>query len=326
MTPGQGTGNPAVRAEAVPIRGTQSLVVTLSRCWQRPSLTGIEVLWRWVFGVPALWIVLGQLRKILLAHTDGTMDVARLGLDRVLTADPVGAAAADPLGISAKVATAIGIVLPDIQHAALWIVPALMLYWVVVSSIGRTVLLRRMDPALHARLATLMVLQAMRMIAVVGMFGAWFGCLKWVSRVAIAGPVAAGQEPNLVLYFAMMIVATLGMFTAWAVVSWVLAIAPLAAMLKGAGVFESLKASFRLGGLKAKLIEVNLVLGIVKIGLIVLGMVFSATPLPFETATTPEFLRGWWIGVTLLYFIGSDFFHVVRLRAYLDLWRQYEQP
>jgi hypothetical protein len=39
---------------------------------------------------------------------------------------------------------------------------------------------------------------------------------------------------------------------------------------------------------------------------------------------TPEFLREWWVGVVILYFVASDFFHVVRLMAYLELWRMYE--
>jgi hypothetical protein len=62
----------------------------------------------------------------------------------------------------------------------------------------------------------------------------------------------------------------------------------------------------------------------VKIALIVLAMVFSATPLPFESVTTPEFLTCWWFGVALLYFVASDFFHVARLMGYLQLWRAYE--
>jgi hypothetical protein len=33
----------------------------------------------------------------------------------------------------------------------------------------------------------------------------------------------------------------------------------------------------------------------------------------------------WRIGVTVLYFVGSDFFHVARLVAYLQLWRAYER-
>jgi len=67
------------------------------------------------------------------------------------------------------------------------------------------------------------------------------------------------------------------------------------------------------------------VMGIVKIALIVLAMVFSATPLPFESMTTPEFLMWWWGGVTVLYLVASDFFHVTRLVAYLELWRAYER-
>jgi hypothetical protein len=121
-------------------------------------------------------------------------------------------------------------------------------------------------------------------------------------------------------------VLTLGLFTLWAVVSWVLSVAPLLAMLRGLGVRASLAAAFRLGPLKGKLVEINLVMGIVKIALIVLAMVFSATPLPFESVTTPEFLTWWWIGVGVLYFIASDFFHVARLVGYLHLWRAFERP
>jgi hypothetical protein len=136
--------------------------------------------------------------------------------------------------------------------------------------------------------------------------------------------LAMAGEPNLVGYFALVIVATLGLFTAWAVVSWALSVAPLLAMLRGLGVGGSLAAAFRLGPLKGKLVEINLVMGIVKIALIVLAMVFSATPLPFESVTTPEFLMWWWIGVTVLYLVASDFFHVARQIAYLQLWRAYE--
>lgn len=309
----------------VPIRGTQSLVHTLARCWRRPALTGLEVLWRWTFGIPTLWLVLVQLRRILSLHTGGTLEVARLGIDPKLAGDPVGAAAADPLGVSAKVGEAVGILLPDMLHAARWVVPLLLVLWVVISSVGRTVVLRRMDAGLHPRMATMMVLQTVRMMALAGICGFWFACLRWVADVAVTRPIAAGEEPNLVLYCALMIVATLGLFSGWAVVSWALAVAPLVAMLQNGGIVASLRTAFRLGTLKSKLIEVNLVMGIVKIALLVLAMVFSATPLPFESATTPEFLRGWWVGVAVLYLVGSDFFHVARLMAYLELWRVYEQ-
>jgi len=196
--------------------------------------------------------------------------------------------------------------------------------WVVVSAVGRTVVLRRADGRLHRRVGTLIVLQAVRVMALLGSFIVWFWCMERVAEVTVTGPMATGGEPNLVGYFALVIVATLGLFTLWAVVSWALSVAPLLAMLKGLGVRGSLAAAFRLGRLKSKLVEINLVMGIVKIALIVLAMVFSATPLPFESVTTPEFLTWWWLGVTVLYFVGSDFFHVARQVAYLQLWRAYE--
>lgn len=307
-----------------PVRGTQSLVHTLSRCWRRPSLVGLEVLWRWICGVPTLLIVGWNLKEILGAHTGGTFDLAWLGLDRALLNDPVGAAAADPLGVTGKISAAVGILLPDLRHLAMWLVPALLAVWVVVSSLGRTVVLRRVDDRLHARPLTLMGLQAVRTVALLGTLAVWFACVREAGSVAVTGAIAAGQEPNLVLYCAILIVSTLGMFTLWGVVSWAFSVAPLLAMLRNLGAGKSLAAAFRLGALKSKLVEVNLVLGIVKIALIVLAMVFSATPLPFEEETTPGFLAWWWVGVTVFYLLGSDFFHVARLMAYLELWRAYE--
>jgi hypothetical protein len=195
---------------------------------------------------------------------------------------------------------------------------------VVVSAVGRTVVLRRVDGRLHRQVGTLIVLQAVRVVALLGSFAVWFWCMERVAEWTVTGPVAAGDEPDLVGYFALVIVVTLGLFTLWAVVSWAVSVAPLLAMLKGLGVAGSLAAAFRLGALKSKLVEINLVMGIVKIALIVLAMVFSATPLPFESVTTPQFLAWWWIGVTVLYLLGSDFFHVARQVAYLQLWRAYE--
>jgi hypothetical protein len=169
-----------------------------------------------------------------------------------------------------------------------------------------------------------MVLQAVRMVALVGSFAVWWEFVKSAAEYAVSGPLAAGQEPNLVLYCAIVIVATLGLFTLWAVVSWSLSMAPLLAMLRDLGAVASLKAAFQLGPVRGKLVEINLVMGIVKIALIVLAMVLSACPLPFESVATPEFMLRWYGMVTVLYLVASDFFHVVRLVAYLELWRAYD--
>jgi hypothetical protein len=105
----------------------------------------------------------------------------------------------------------------------------------------------------------------------------------------------------------------------------VLSVAPLLAMRDNLGAAASLAAAFRLGPLRSRLVEINLVMGIVKIALIVLAMVASACPLPFESVATPQFMLCWYAAVTVLYLVASDLFHVVRLVAYLELWNSCDQ-
>lgn len=307
----QGRGDDGVVVASGEVRGTQSFVHVLAECWRRPSLTALEVLWRWVYGVPALWVLWHEGLRI---WQSAPVDVAALQ----------GMTVTDPMGSAVTLGKALTVLLPRVWSVAVWLVPMLLAAWVVVSALGRTVVLRRVEPGLHIRVGTLMVLQAVRVVALAGSFALWFWCMERVAAWTVIGPINAGGEPNLVGYCTLAIVATLGLFTLWAVVSWALAIAPLLAMLRGLGAGACLRAAFRLGPLKAKLVEINLVMGIVKIALIVLAMVFSACPLPFESVTTPGFLAWWWLGVTVLYLLGSDFFHVARQVAYLRLWRAFE--
>ena len=298
------------------VRGTQWFVGALSWCWRHPSVTALEVLWRWLFGIPALWIAGRQIEHLLSSATGGTYDWSLLGLDHLTVVDPIGAAT--------KLAVASSRLLPPTLALARWLVPPMLLTWIVVSSLGRTLVLRRADPALHKRPGTLMLLQVLRVASLAASFILWFELLTTVGARTVTGPIAAGLEPNLLLYFAVAIVGTLALFTLWALVSWVLGVAPLLAMLHDRGALQSLRDAVRLGPLKLKLIEINLVMGIVKMALLVLAMVFSATPLPFETIITQQFLLWWTAGVALIYFVASDFFHVARLVNYLQLWRSYE--
>jgi hypothetical protein len=296
---------------SIPVRGTQSFVHTLSACWRRPSLTALEVLWRWAYGIPALLVLWVQGARIV-----GETPVDWEGLRNMTVLDPMGSAA--------TMAKAMMALLPPVLHTLLWLGPVLVVVWVVVSSVGRTVVMRRADGRLQARLGTLIVLQAVRVVALLGSFLVWFWGMQWAAELTVTGPLAAGGEPNLVGYFTLAIVGTLGLFTLWAVASWALSVAPLLAMLQGLGAWGSLMAAFRVGPLKAKLVEINLVMGIVKIALMVLALVFSATLVPFSDEIAPGFMLCWCLVVTAVYFVASDFFHVARQVAYLQLWRAYE--
>ncbi len=166
-------------------------------------------------------------------------------------------------------------------------------------------------------------LQLLRVAALGCSLLLWAWLIWWAGQTAITAPLAAGGQPALVAYFAIVIVGTLLLFSLWAIVSWVFSLAPLIAMRQGTGVIASLRAAAVRGPVRLKLVEINLVMGIVKIALLVLAMVLSACPLPFESVMTPQFLLNWTMGVAVLYLVASDFFHVARLVAYLELWRLY---
>jgi hypothetical protein len=298
------------------VRGTQSFVQVMASVWNRPSLVGLEVLWRWAFGVAALWLLGTQGWKVWLIATHGSADAASINLDHFNLTDPINAAE--------RLADALSRLLPPTLHVSLWLVPLLLAVWIMVSTFGRIVIFRRMDASLTFRRGALLTLSAVRVACLTGAIVAWLWVLRWSSIAAITRPELRGEEPNLVLYFAMIIIATLLVFVGWSAVSWVLSVAPLLAMLRRLSAWESLIAATKLGPLRGKLIEINLVMGVVKIALVVLAMVFSATPLPFQAFTTQGFLWIWWVVVALLYLLASDFFHVVRLAACLALCRAYD--
>ena len=74
-------------SHAVPVRGTQSFVYTLSACWRRPLLTALEVAWRWVIGIPAAVLIWREATRIL---DETPLDVG--ALKRMSILDPMAAA------------------------------------------------------------------------------------------------------------------------------------------------------------------------------------------------------------------------------------------
>ncbi|MEI9981449.1 MAG: hypothetical protein WDN23_21130 [Edaphobacter sp.] len=87
--------------------GTQSFVHTLSECWRRPSLTALEVLWRWAYGVPAL-LVLWHAGERILRETP--VDIAALKAISVT----------DPMGAATTLAKALEVLLPPVLGVLVW--------------------------------------------------------------------------------------------------------------------------------------------------------------------------------------------------------------
>ena len=291
-----------------PIRGTQSFVDTMAHCWRRPSLLGLELLWRWGLGIPALLLLFHYGRQIYTS-----VPLTQTGIYQFSLQDPA---------IAAQILSGVvDVLLPPVRAVAIWLLPLLAVAWAIASGLGRMMVLRRYDPTLRRAPLLMVGMQLLRIVTLGGSFVAWFVCLHWVALTSLGG-----AEPNLVGYFAKAIFLSLAVFTLWAIFSWVFSAAPLIALLENKGLFASLAAALHFGsgslrGLRGKLVEINLVLGIVKLCLIVLAMVFSATLLPFQAELTASWFYAWWIFISILYLAASDFFQVTRLVAFIDLWR-----
>jgi hypothetical protein len=288
-----------------PVRGTQLLVEHMGSVMRRPSLVFLEIAWRWLIGVPIVLVFWEQAQRILAAYP-----LENSGFNS-LDAENPWVAAVQLSGVWDYYA-------PHVLAVARWLLPAAILAWVVISGLGRNLVLMRMERRLRFRPLTLVGLQAAWVGLLVVTFWCWLRTMQWaaVTHISEVG------EPDLVGYFMWAIFLTLGFFTVWALASWALSIAPLLALLEDCSAVSALGRSLRLGkGFTSKLAEINLVMGIVKIALLVLAMVFSAAPLPFANALGSGAMQTAVLASSLFFVIANDYFQVVRLKAFVEFWK-----
>lgn len=307
----QETANSQQRTVKVPVRGTQSFVGVMVEVWKKPSLTGIEIAWRWLVWVPLLAVLavgFGKLNMGIQFHPEL--------LSSLTVFKPVEAIASLDAFFS--------YLTPAVNQFTLWWMVVLLFAWAGAWTVGRARVMKRLEAGMTMQYGALFVLGVLRIASVLAVMLAWFAGCRLVFLEMILRPVSQREEPNLVLAFALIVTATLVLFVLWCLVSWVLQLAPILAMAQNKGAEDSLRDAMTAGPVRGKLIEINLVMGIVKVSLIVLALVFSACPLPFSNIETQEFLNWWWAGVALFYVVASDYFHVVRAAAYLRLWQAYK--
>jgi hypothetical protein len=216
-----------------------------------------------------------------------------------------------------------------VSRDAWGLAPLALFVWVAAFAVGRTALLGKYDRSLPARPWLLAGCEALRLVVLIAASAFWYAALQWSARYAL-GPATEGPgaeaEPNLVLYCALVICITIGLFALWSLLSWALVAAPMVALLERTSFVQGFLRSWRVRRVRGRLVEVNLAMGIIKLGLVVLAMVLSATPLPFESIMEGWPLYGWWVFVTLLYLAASDFFKIARMFAFLESWRATQLP
>lgn len=293
-----------------PVRGTQSAVGQMGWVFTHPTLTALEVAWRWIFGVPLLYVCSAQVQKILAAVPPDTA-----GLD--------GLSIANPWLSAVKLGAAWDMYRPHVVGVLSWLAPVAALAWIVLSGIGRNLVLKRMERGLPFRPIAMIVLQAAWLAVLVLTMWGWLASINW----AAARDVGSGSNPDLVGYAGWVIFLSIGFFAVWALVSWAVTIAPMLVLLEHRSIFSALRESLRLGKtFTSKLVEINLVMGIVTLALLVLAMVFSSVLIPFVDELGSGTLHLEWIIVSIFYFIASDYFQVVRLKQFVEFWRVYRGP
>jgi hypothetical protein len=279
--------------------------------FDRPSLTALEVAWRWAFGIPFLFVCWMQAERIL-----AVLPLETSGLNAINPQNPWVA--------TVQLDHALALYQPHVVNVARWLLPVAALVWVVVSGLGRSLVLKRMganlEPRLPFRPMRMMVLQASWLALFAAICWGWLRCMEWVA----ATHIATAGEPDLIGYSMWAIFLSLGFFTAWALLSWPLAMAPLLALLEDCSPAQALARSLRLGKpFTSKLVEINLVMGIVKLALIVVAMVLSAAPLPFSDQLGTDTLHWITAAAAIFYLVASDYFQVVRLKGFVEFWKMF---
>jgi hypothetical protein len=301
---------PAARANA-PVRGTQLLVVHMGAVMRRPGLTFIEIGWRWLVGIPFLLVLWQQAQGILAQYPLESSGAGSIDFT-------------NPWLAAQQVAGAWSYYIPHVMAAMRWLLPAWAVAWIVVSALGRNLLLMRIEPRLRFRPFTMIALQAAWMALFLLVVYGWFRSMEWVATTHMSGTnIGSGGEPDLIGFSIWAIFLSLGFFTLWALVNWTVAVAPLIALVEGRGsALSALGQAFRLGRpFTSKLVEINLVMGIVKIALAVVAMVFSAAPLPFSDELGPGAMHVVVEASLIFFLVATDYFQVVRIKAFVEFWK-----
>jgi hypothetical protein len=309
-----------------PVRGTQLLVEHMGEVLRRPSLVALEVGWRWSVGIPFLLVLWRQVDQVLAAYP---LDSS--GFNSIDTQNPWMAVT--------QLANVWNYYEPPVTAVLRWLLPVAALGWVVASALARNLMLMRLAAIpehnvqttdmqttgmrLPFRPFSMIALQAALLSLLTLTLWGWYRSIEWTA----ATHISAVGEPDLIGYAIWAIFLTLGFFTAWALMSWVLSVAPLLMLLERRSALSAIGESLKLGKpFSSKLAEINLVMGIVKLALMVLAMVFSAAPLPFSDELGPDAMHFVAAMSAIFYLVANDFFQVVRLRAFLEFWRLFRAP
>ncbi len=270
---------------------------------RQPSLIAGEIAWRWAFGAAAWALILLTLRRIL------------AGVD-VSEAEYYLARRSSPFLIADACARVLAQVLPRMAQAALTVVPALTIVWIVAAMLGRMATLRLLvgahDPGGRGRrLASLLMLNVLRAALTWAAVLAFFGTVVLTSR-AVPQPADAAAVSALWLLFAAVVACL------WSVMNWFLSLAPIFIVRDGRGTWAAIGDSLALyrespGPYTATAFWFGLWRGLALMAAFFFALMAAAAATSVVAGVALSII------VALIYFALADFLYIARVAAYVAL-------
>jgi hypothetical protein len=191
-----------------------------------PAAFVAELIWRWLFGVAVIVIVLWSLNRFLNA----------IGIS---PADEVALATGFPPFVMSALGNIIGEMPAVALKLASLLLPSVSLLWVIAATMGRTTSIQRLLEFFAERYelqlpdhrpssTSLLMLHFIRVVIVVAAVAGYFGALVIATQVA-----RSGEEPSIARFLVVFVPLdfVIAMIASW--LNWVVSLAPIFAVRDG---------------------------------------------------------------------------------------------
>ncbi len=275
---------------------------------QRPALLLRELAWRWLCGGVLLALAGYDGWRIWTASLPAleATGLFRLSGDSLLQ---------DPLQLFTAFTAAVGMVRPQVEHAAVGLAPLAIFCWVAAFALGRASVLARYDARLPRRPWLLAACEGVRVGALLGASAVWSGLIQLASAVALRG-----GAPNPLLYAVLALGATAGVLLLWARVARAVELSQAVALVERLSFQNAFRRAWGFDrALAAQLLRpIRKAAGWARLALLGAAFVLTLLPAPFA-AGWPLF--AWWGALSLVLLAAADAVRLGVLFALLSMVR-----
>ncbi len=213
--------------------------------------------------------------------------------------------------------------------AAVVLVMALSLAWMVLGALGRSATLRALLDHFHSstdssqsldqvippvRLRSLIGLNFFRVAATLA---ATLGC---VSAFLLGGAASSADDPSPGSAMLVFLLVVFLVWLAWAMLNWVLSLAAVLVVADGSDTFGAIAAAVNLCRRRTgSMVAINSWFGLAHFVAFFIASSAVAFPLVFIGVLPAGVVFGGVLLITLLYFAAADFLYIGRLAAYVSI-------